>query len=243
MFADAAKTTAITDGTGIYTWSPKSGSVSTDAIQAASANRPTYRANYAATGFPAVEFDGSNDNFAIAHSTGWNISDVFEFFAVIRATATGGYRPILLKQSTGSWNNGFGVTQYLGFWGIGSPQYSMIHMPETLNAWVLLYGRVGNASPIVGRVTRADSSEFVPVIATGSTTTPGTNTADVQIGWGPSGDYWKGGIGELRVYGGGESKATLDSVLYDMATRWGIMASQSGGTSRPSSPFLSQVIG
>jgi len=58
MFTDAGKTTQVTDGASVYCWAPKSGSaVTTDAVQATAINRPTYRANYASTGLPGVEFD------------------------------------------------------------------------------------------------------------------------------------------------------------------------------------------
>lgn len=246
MFADAAEATPITDGTGIYTLVPKAGSVTTRAIQATSGSRPTYRANYASTGYPGIEFDGLNDQMAIAHSTGWNTTTICEVMAVVYCdtVSSGLFRPIITKASSGSWSDAFTLSQSTTNFTFGSPQYNQFTLPERIGSWVLLYGRSGNAAPSHFRVSKALSSEFTPSVTSGTTTTPTTNTSDVQLGMGPGGNRFDGAIGEIRVYTGGETVATVEAALYDMATRWGLMASQSsGGTSRPSSPFLSQVIG
>lgn len=244
MFSDAAEATQITDGTGIYTLVPKTGSsVTTRAIQATSASRPTYRANFDSSGLPAIEFDGTNDTMTIAHSIGWNTTTIIEFFVAMRVIqSASGYAPIIMKYSNGSWNDGWAVTHFTGNFSCGSPSYGQLRTPEVLNAWVLLYGRVGASGIARLRLTNSGVSEFVPTMVVGSNTTPQTNSANVTLGFGPSGNYFKGGIGEIRVYTGGESKATVDATMYDMATRWGLLASQ-GGSSRPSHPTLQQVIG
>jgi hypothetical protein len=245
MFSDAAKATQITDGGAVYTWSPKSGSaVTTDAVQATLANRPTYRANYGSSGLPGVEFDASNDTLSIAHSSGWNTTTIVEVMAVVWAdtVSTGLFRPIVMKVSNSSWNDGFSLTQSGATWTFGSPNYSQLTNSERIGAWVLLYGRAGNATPVVLRSSRSGHSEFAPVVTAGTTTTPTTNSANVQIGFGPSGSYFDGAIGEIRIYTGGETAAARDIAIYDMATRWELLGHQHG-SSRPSSPFLSQVIG
>ncbi len=247
MFTDAGKTTQVADGGSVYCWSPKSGSaVTTDAIQATALNRPTYRADYASTGLPGVEFDGSNDLFGVTHSSGWNTTSVVEIFAAVYldVTSVGAFRPIITKASTGSWNDTFTLSQSNGNIMFGSPTYNQIMLTERTGAWILIYGRAGTSTPVHLRYSKAGSSEFTPIMVSGSTTTPTTNSSNVQIGFGPGGSYLNGAIGELRVYTGGETVATIEAAFYDMAVRWGLMQSQSsGGTSRPSSPFLSQVIG
>lgn len=237
MFTDAAKSTQITDGTGVYTWSPKAGSVSTDAVQATSGNRPTYRSNYSSSGYAGVEFDGSNDLLGIAHSTGWNTTSIVEVMAVVWSDtgSSGLFRPIITKASSGSWSDTFTMSNSGGFLMFGSPTYGQMQVAERTGAWVLVYGRAGTSAPVHLRLSKALSSEFTPAMISGSTTTPTTNSSNVQIGFGPGGNYWDGAIGELRVYTGGETVATVESAIYDMATRWGLMASQgvgSGGTSR-----------
>lgn len=232
MFTDAAKTTQVTDGGSVYVWSPKSGSsVTTDAVQATAANRPTYRADYVSTGLPGVEFDGTNDLFGITHSTGWNTTSIVEIMAVVYAdvTSAGAFRPIITKASTGSWNDTFTLSQSNASWQFGSPAYNQMAITERVGAWMLIYGRAGNAAPAHLRFSKALSSEFTPITASGSTTTPTTNSSNVQIGFGPSGNYFDGAIGELRVYTEGETVATVEAAMYDMATRWGLMASQGGG--------------
>lgn len=246
LFSDAGKTTQVTDGGSVYCWAPKSGSaVTTDAVQATALNRPTYRANYSSTGLPGVEFDGSNDLLGVAHSSGWNTTSIVEIMAVVYAdvTSVGAFRPVITKASTGSWNDTFHLTQSNGNWMFGSPTYNQIMLTERAGAWVLLYGRAGNAAPVHFRYSKALSSEFTPIMGSGSTTTPTTNSSNVQIGFGPGGSYFNGAIGELRVYTGGETVATVEAAMYDLATRWGLMASQGGGTARPTHPMFQQVIG
>lgn len=233
LFTDAGKTTQVTDGGSVYCWSPKSGSaVTTDAVQATAISRPTYRVDYVSTGLPGVEFDGSNDLLGITHSSGWNTTSIVEIMAVVYAdvTSPGVFRPVITKASNGSWNDGFHLTQSTGKWTFGSPTYNQLNIVERISAWVLLYGRAGNATPVHFRMSRAGSSEFTPDMISGSTTTPTTNSSPVQIGFGPNGNYFNGAIGELRVYTGGETVATVEDVMYDMATRWGLMASQGSGS-------------
>jgi hypothetical protein len=247
MFSDAGKTTQVTDGAAVYYWAPKSGSaVTTDAVQATLSNRPIYRTDYVSTGLPGVEFDGSNDLMTIAHSTGWNTTSIVEVFAAVYldVTSAGVFRPIITKASTGSWNDTFTLSQSNGSIMFGSPTYNQMMIGERTGAWMLIYGRSGTSTPVHLRYSKAASSEFTPIMVSGSSTTPTTNSSNVQIGFGPGGNYLNGAIGELRVYTGGETVATIESAFYDMSVRWGLMGSQSsGGTSRPSSPFLSQVIG
>lgn len=61
---NAAKTTVANDGDPVHVWVPTgSGSSTTDCtvIGGTSTRRPIYRANYNATGKPALEYDGTDD--------------------------------------------------------------------------------------------------------------------------------------------------------------------------------------
>ena len=64
---DASGIAGISDGAALATW-PDSGPNGYNLTQATSGNRPLFRAS-AIGGRPAVEFDGSNDNMAVAFGT------------------------------------------------------------------------------------------------------------------------------------------------------------------------------
>lgn len=237
MFTDAGKTTQVTNGDAVQVWSPKSGSsVTTDATQSTLANRPIYRSNYASSGLPGVEFDGANDSMSVAHSTGWNTTTVVEMLAALYSdTSVGsGFRYIFGKASGGSWNDAFHLT--LGnpsSFNCGSPNYSQLQIPETTGRWLLLYFRAGTSGSVGVRTMASNQNRVLFRGVTGSTTTPTTNTSAVSIG-GNGGFWFDGAIGELRLYTGGETQATIESAIDDMATRWGIptsFASGSGGGS------------
>lgn len=233
MWADDSKTTQITNGTAVAVWSPKAGSISTDAVQATPANRPTYRANYASTGYPGVEFDGSNDTMTVAHSTAWNSTSIYEIAAVVYLDTNApqsSYRGIFGKVSSGSWNDGFMLSNFSGSIAFGSPQYGQMSIAARTGAWLLVYGRAGTSAPVTFQVSREGASAFAPVSVTGSTTTPQTNSTAVSIGFGPSDPgRLDGAIGEVRVWSGGETAADINTALYDMAVRWGLLASQTAG--------------
>lgn len=228
LWTDAGKTTQATDGAAVQVWSPKSGSsVTTDATQSTLANRPIYRANYASSGRPGLEFDGANDLMTVAHSTGWNSTTVVEAMAALYSDTSvgGGFRYIFGKSSSGSWADTFHLI--LGSpssFSAGSPSYSQLMIPETFGQWVLLYFRAGSSGPVGVRTMAANQSRVLFRNVLGGNTTPTTNTASVSIG-GNSGFFFDGAIGELRLYTGGETQVTIESAIDDMATRWNIPTS------------------
>jgi hypothetical protein len=227
LFADTGKTTAITDGTGVAAWTPKAGAVATDALQSVSANRPTYRANYASTGYAGVDFDGSNDFMTVAHSSGWDDTTAYEIVAVVYlASAVGtGFRMILQKTNTSSWaNNGLHFAhQNSGISG-GSPTYTQNGLPEFVGERILVYLRSSSTTGNQGNIGRTLWPFEWRRVASGNTT-PSTNTEAVRIGSGyPSGFHFSGAIHEIRVYAGGETSGDLTTIWTDMAKRWGILS-------------------
>ena len=98
MFSDTGKTTQITNGGTCAAWTAPNGLITTDAVQSTSANRPTYRSNYSSSGYSGLEFDDSNDQMSIAHSSGWNLT-IIDMFIVLTSTslAVGTYKGIVTK--------------------------------------------------------------------------------------------------------------------------------------------------
>lgn len=233
MWSDDSKTTQVTDGTAVAVWSPKAGSISTDAVQTTPANRPTYRANYASTGYPGVEFDGSNDAMTVAHSTAWNSTSIYEIAAVVYldTVASGAtFRGIFGKVSSSAWSDGFMLSNFGGGIAFGSPLYSQMAITARTGVWLLVYGRAGTSAPVTFQMSREGASVFTPVVVTGSTTTPQTNSTAVSIGFGTGeAGRFDGAIGEVRVWSGGETAADINAALYDMARKWGLLASQAAG--------------
>lgn len=60
LFTDTGGTVLVADGNTIKCWKPNSDAALQVNLTEAT-NGPTYRANYSATGFAGVEFDGVND--------------------------------------------------------------------------------------------------------------------------------------------------------------------------------------
>lgn len=236
LFADTSKTTPITDGTGVAAVVTAGGLISTDALQSTSGNRPTYRANYSSSGYPALEFDGTNDLLSIAHSSGWNAS-VIDLFAVLTSTsnATGTYKGIFGKFGDGSWGTGWGATYTLGYLSFGSPQYTACEGTAILNSRIMCHFHFEALKNGCDQGGRYIGSRF----GTG----PSDTTADVMIGGAPGGIYpFAGAINEICFFGGGETDADILTTKNSLRSKWGL-ASVSTGTSRPSHPMYQQVIG
>ncbi len=226
MFSDTGKTTQITDGGAVAAWTAPNGSVTTDCLQSTLANRPLYRANYSSSGYPAVEFDGSNDAMSIVHSAAWNVS-IIDVFLVLTSTslASGTYRGIVGKWTTNGWNDGWGISYSLGNFSIGAPAYSNVVCKAQINSRILIHCHFENG---------CNGCEQGNVYGGGLTGTgPQNNSGPVLLGRGDSYDafHYKGAINEMRVYSGGESDATIVAVKNALRSKWGLSAVASGGFS------------
>jgi hypothetical protein len=237
MFSDTGKTTQITDGTAVAAWAAPNGSVTTDALQSTLANCPTYRANYSSSGYPGLEFDGSNDQMGVAHSSGWN-STIIDAFIVLTSTSNGGagYKGIHTKFTDVNWNVGWGATYSLGLLSFGAPGYTNAAGFAVINQRVLMHVHYESG--------RNGCDQGSSIYVGGSIGTGPTNTAaNVIIGGAPGGTFaFAGAMHEIRVYTGGETDQTVVDIKQALRKKWGI-ASVAVGSARPSSPFLSQVIG
>lgn len=243
LWSDTGKTTQVADGGTVAVWSPAAGSITTDAIQSTAGSRPTYRANYASSGKPAVEF--SSRFMTIAHSAAWNITTAFDIVWVCNAASvsTGVFRLLLHKFVSGAWNDGLGISQSLGTFQAGSPSYNNCTLPDVAGEITLMHFRIGSSA----RAWRiANNPYWKPHTAVAASTTPVTNSANLTLGQQGGGSFaWLGGLHELAIFGGGETEATITTELNAMISKWGVSTgyAASGGTAKPQHPMYQQVIG
>lgn len=246
LWANDAKSTPVSNGSVVAAWTPKAGSITTDALQTNNTLRPLWSSNYASSGYPAVVFDGSNDAMDIAHSSAWNVTTVLEFLVAMRCTtATPGYRGILQKFTSSAWNDGFSLSHSESRFTAGAPGYNTVSTVEKIGENLLFYARIGTSLARGWRSLASDEAFWRTAIFTASTSTPSTNIAVVRLGNGSGGNFpFAGGLFELRVYSGGETESTITAAIREMATSWGISSSSlSTGATRPTHPMFQQVIG
>lgn len=235
LFADTAKTTPITDGTGVAAVVPAGGSITTDALQSTSGSRPTYRANYSSSGYSALEFDGTADHLAIAHSSDWNVS-ILDVFAVLTLTSNSGSRGIISKWSNGSWNDAWGIAIDTSRFQFGAPAYTNCNCKYTGSTRILIHCHFENG---------ANGGHFGAVYGGSiSGAGPSNNSASVLIGRADASGafYMAGAINEICFFGGGETDQTIVDTKQMLRAKWGL-ASVAASTARPSHPMKSQVIG
>ena len=224
MFSDTGKTTQITDGTVAAAWAAPNGSVTTDALQSTLANRPTYRANYSSSGYPGLEFDGSNDQMSIAHSSGWN-STVVDVFIVLTSTSNGGagYKGIYNKWLDGNWGTGWGAVYAIGILNYGAPAYNNVESFAVINQRMLMHLHFESGK---NGCEQGGSIYSGGRMGAGPTNT----TSDVIIGGAPGATYpFAGAMHEIRVYTGGETDQTVQTVKNTLRAKWGLAAVATGG--------------
>lgn len=233
LWADDAKTTAASDGGVVAVWSPNAAStVTTDAIQTSNTKRPLYRTNYSSSGYPAIEFDGSNDELQCAHSTSFSGS-VYDLFAVITPIAVGtGDKLIFAKLTNVSWNDGL----------------SMSHNGTTLMSGAAVYNQLsatgglanGLRTLIYAKLKVSDRAIFsirdnlvIPVRSTSATAVSATSTSAFCIGGStPAGGFFTNtAYHELRIYTDELSLSDRLSVFSTLASKWGLTTAP--GTSAP----------
>ena len=104
-FSDAG-TTPCTDGAAVYQWDD-AGATELDLQQTVEVNRPAYRANYATTGYPGVEFAEASDADYLEKSGEPDLTGAVTAFAAIHLDAAGGGEIYNQFQANGSTENDF----------------------------------------------------------------------------------------------------------------------------------------
>jgi hypothetical protein len=235
MFSDTGKTTQVTNGGTVAAWTAPSGSITTDALQSTSGNRPTYRSNYSSSGYAAVEFDGTNDMLSVSHSSGWNVSVIDVFLVMLCGAAeVGSFRGLITKFSSTSWTSAWGTTYSDGALSFGAPSYLNVTCKAVVGSRLLMHVHF---EANCNGAAQGHSTYGGSTVGAGPTNT----TASVFVGGAFGGNNpFSGAIHELRVYGGGETNQTLVDVKNALASKWGLASVSSG---KPQLPFMQQVIG
>lgn len=243
IYEDTGGTDAAEDGDMVAAWRSTSNSaLSSLATQSTSGDRPIYRSNYAGSGYPCIEFDGSGDALIIPHHSSWNASGVTAF-CVCQADVISNWRFAWLRSPNQVWTGqGLGVqaSNLTMFFGAG---WYITGAPISTAAKSIIWGAYGGPTGVIG-------ANGLAMLTNTTTGTPTSHTATGGIGngnLGASGNYpWDGAIHHLLICSRALMFTEIEYVLNALGDRWGISITDPpsiGGTSRPSSPFLQQVIG
>ncbi len=218
IYEDTGGTDAAEDGDGVASWrSTANGSLSLLATQSTSGSRPIYRSNYASSGYPAIEFDGTDDGLLIPHNAGMSITNQ-TIFIVAKADTVSAYRMLLSKVGNGGWTTGLAATTINGTnlsTYVNGTAYGTLKPGSNRFIFVFRY----DGSLI--RLWRNDA-EIQSLDLVGSVT---ANTSNGGIGNGgqSGGNYpWDGPIQHIVWCNGSYSRAAIDYVVNALGDRWGI---------------------
>lgn len=245
LWADDAKTTPASDGGVVAVWSPNSfSSVTTDALQTSNTKRPLYRSNYVSSGYPAIEFDGSNDELQCAHSASFSASVYDVFFVTTPVAIRSGDKIIFAKVTTGSWNDGLSFNHSSDILRAGAPAYNDLSVSNGLaNGVRTLIAVKLKANDRTLFSVRSDNL-VIPVRSISATAASTASTTALYLGGhSPTGGYYSAfAWHELRIYTGELSLNDRLSVFETLAAKWGFTAGSGGGTARLQHPMYQQVI-
>lgn len=232
LWANDGKTTPASDGGVVAVWSPNAScSVTTDAIQTSNTKRPLYRANYSSSGYPAIEFDGSNDELQCAHSASFSAS-IYDVFMVMTPVAVGsGDKLIMAKFTNSSWNDGINVSHIGNSLRAGAPGYNELVATNGFTNGVKTMMHSKLKVNLRSLFSIQSNNQIIPVVNTGATAVSTTSTAALCFGGStPAAGYYSNiAHHEIRIYTG---ELTLDerlTTLSTLAAKWGLMTAASGG--------------
>ena len=244
-FTDAACTTQVTDGGNVLGWMPTSISGSTAKMTGTAG--PVYRANYASSGYAALESNGTTHRL-FNSSLSFGISR----FAVLCC-----YTRISGSAST-PWMRGsvsVGRMARLIYVGSGASQtYCQYGINGSYNTIAPPSAPAGAKSVVLIEISDAGGRCSVDAYNSGGTssdTLDGSMPDSLYLFAGDNSGFYQGAniaMHEIIFATGADwSSGNMMRAAKVMATKWGVTnenpTPQAGGTSRPLSPFLSQVIG
>lgn len=212
LWSDTGKTSAATNGGSVAAWSPNAGSISTDFLQSTSGSRPIYRTDYNSSGYPAIEFDGSNDFMACAYSASWQVASLTVFAAIeIRRVGTQEY---LIGRTDNSWTTGWSMTNYNSNFNGGSP-YNSGMVPYSTGRHLFCL-RVSNGSYQDLRVSNKADGSY-------STVTLPTNSNTVSLCGVASGSFpAQVGVMYVAIYDSALSHADMQDKAYAIDQAFGL---------------------
>lgn len=133
LFTDTGGTSAASNGNEVKCWKPASDA--TLAVNLTNANGPTYRSNYASSGYAALEFDGTNDAL-LNTSTGMTTGQ--RAFVLAAFTFIGASNTLWCRGNGAAWQRGLcsTTTDALQDSGVGTITSSGIPSARRVTAWV-----------------------------------------------------------------------------------------------------------
>lgn len=244
MFSDTGKTTPIVNAATVAAMVPVSGSlVAIDCLQSTANKRPLYHSNYSSSGYPGLQFDGSNDELTVVHDAGF-VSTSYDFFAVVTMVSITGQKLIAAKLTNSSWNDGLSLVCNAGTLEGGAPSYSRFNQA---GVWVagtrtVIWGRSATSNTLV-YIGKPGDVQIFDRPRSGSAASC-ASTVSYSIGSGSGGGSYFASfvLHELQIRIATESVGAAITRARALENKWGVNT-YSSGSSRPSSPFLSQVIG
>lgn len=244
MFSDTSKTTPIVNAATVAAMVPVSGSlVAIDCLQSTANKRPLYHSNYSSSGYPGLQFDGTNDELTVVHDAGF-VATSYDFFAVVTMVSITGQKIIAAKLTNSSWNDGISLGCNAGTLEGGAPSYARFNQS---GVWVagtrtLVWGRSKLNNTMI-YIAKAGDIQIFDRPRTGAVASCASTVA-YSIGSGSGGGSFFASfvLHELQIRVSTESVGEAITRARALENKWGINA-YSSGSSRPSSPFLSQVIG
>jgi len=242
IYEDTSGTDTAEDGDSVASWrSTANGSLSLLATQSTSGSRPIYRANYASSGYPAIEFDGTDDGLIFPHDAGLSITNQ-TIFIVAKADTVSAFRMLLSKVGNGAWTTGITIAT-------SSIANLSVYIDGAANGMVQpgISGRFIMAFRYDGSISRLwrNDAQIDSVARVGSVTANAQN-GGIGNGGAAGGSYpWDGAIQHILWCGGACSRAAIDYVVNALGDRWGITIEDpiASASAKPQHPMSQQVIG
>ena len=238
LFTDTAGTTAASNGNEVKCLKPQADAARQ--VNLANSTGPTYRSNYASSGYAALEFDGTNDALVQA-TTGLTSTRFFVLAA---------FTPI---SSVGTiWNRGATVANMCRLYWNGSASYIFQSLGGTndVNATVtLVSGKIVACSVIGSGQTQIDV--LGPSYGVQNHTISASIAQNFNLGVSNFSGFTQYGnfaFHELLLIAGTCEWGQVLRGAKLLRNKWGITdpnatPQKAGGTARPTRPMVQQVIG
>jgi hypothetical protein len=235
LFTDTGGTSAASNGNEVRCIKPQSDAALQ--VNLTNSTGPTYRSNYASSGYPALEFDGVNDallNVSTGITTGQRL------FVLCAFTFIGSSNTLWCRGNGSFWCRGLCSTTVDGFQSTtsgGSAQTASMPAGRRVTAWAM-----GSSQSQVDALgfsagNNANASDSM----SGAFTLGALNTGSLS-------QYGNFAMHEVMVVAGSCEWGQVLRSAKIMRNRWGVTdpnatPQKAGGSSRQVNPFMQQVIG
>lgn len=234
LFTDTGGTTPASDGNEVKCWKPQS-----DAslqVNLTHTTGPTYRSNYVSSGYPALEFDGSNDALLNA-STGLTTSQKVFIIAVFQPLNSFG--TIWCRGDTAAWSRAYYGTDSENIQQSAGSSVSITSgLPSGRRVVAYVVGTSQTQLDALGYSAGSQSISLISSL-TGAITIGALNTGSLS-------QYGNLAFNEILAIGSSCEWGQVIRGAKILRDKWGVTdpngyPQKSGG--RIVHPFLQQVIG